>query len=114
MSTTSRRAEFFMLEATEYLGDLEAVVEKSGVPDMERLIRGARGLRGAALMAGLGTFARSAAGLESVARGVRDHALSWEPEARDGWREGLQTLRLLMGRAVRWKPARRQHWRVDG
>lgn len=94
-----------MLEATEYLGDLDTLAGQNAVPDMERMIRGARGLRGAALMAGLGTFARAAAGLESLARGVRDHALSWEPEARDGWREGLQTLRLLMGRAVRWEAA---------
>lgn len=105
MSTANRRAEFFVLEASEYLADLEPVAARPDHPDLERLVRGARALRGAALMAGLGTFARAAAGLESVARQVRDHALAWEPQARGGWREGLQTLRGLVARATAWEAA---------
>jgi hypothetical protein len=105
MSSTTRRAEFFALEASEYIGDLEPLVARSDTPDCERLVRGARALRGAALMAGLGTFARAAAGMEGMARQVRDHALEWEPVARDAWREGLQTLRGLVGRATTWESA---------
>ncbi|MCA9762977.1 MAG: Hpt domain-containing protein [Gemmatimonadetes bacterium] len=109
MNAGSRRAEFFALEAGEYLTELEQVVARSDTPDLERLVRGARALRGAALMAGLGTFARAAAALEGLARQVRDHALGWEPNARAGWREGLQTLRGLVGRAAGWEAADDRH-----
>jgi hypothetical protein len=103
MSSAPRRAEFFALEANEYLADLEPLATAHDRPDAERLVRGARALRGAALMAGLGTFARAAAGLEAVARQVRDHALAWEPNARDAWLEGLAALRALVTRAAHWE-----------
>ena len=105
MSSTSRRADFFALEANEYLADLEPLASANDRPDAERLVRGARALRGAALMAGLGTFARAAAGLEAIARQVRDHALPWEPAAREAWIEGLSTLRGLVSRAGVWEAA---------
>lgn len=103
MSSAPRRAEFFALEANEYLADLEPLATAHDRPDAERLVRGARALRGAALMAGLGTFARAAAGLEAVARQVRDHALAWEPNAREAWVEGLGALRALVARAATWE-----------
>ncbi len=103
MSSAPRRAEFFALEANEYLADLEPLATAHDRPDAERLVRGARALRGAALMAGLGTFARAAAGLEAVARQVRDHALAWEPNAREAWVEGLGALRALVSRAANWE-----------
>lgn len=103
MSSAARRAEFFALEAGEYLADLGPIAVAREVPDAERLVRGARALRGAALMAGLGTFARAAASLEGIARQVRDHALAWEPDARDAWSDGLGTLRGLVPRATSWE-----------
>lgn len=109
MSSANRRAEFFALEATEYLAELEPLAARTEPPDLERLVRGARALRGAALMAGLGTFARAAAGLESIAKHVREHALGWEPHARPAWREGLQTLRGLVARATVWEAADDRH-----
>jgi hypothetical protein len=109
MSAQNRRAEFFALEAGEYLADLEPLAARGETPDLERLVRGARALRGAALMAGLGTFARAAAGLEAVARQVRDHNLGWQPHARAAWREGLQTLRGLVSRATAWEAADDRH-----
>lgn len=105
MSNAARRAEFFALEAGEYLNDLMPLTAARDVPDVERLVRGARGLRGAALMAGLGTFARAAAALEGIARQVRDHALAWEPNAQAGWSEGLGVLRGLVARAAQWEAA---------
>lgn len=105
MSSANRRAEFFALEATEYLAELAPLAARVDGPDPERLVRGARALRGAALMAGLGTFARAAAALEGLARQVRDHAIGWEPHARAGWREGLETLRGLTARATTWEAA---------
>lgn len=105
MSSAPRRAEFFALEANEYLADLEPLASAHDRPDAERLVRGARALRGAALMAGLGTFARAAAGLEAIARQVRDHALAWDPNAREAWVEGLGALRTLVTRAAKWEAA---------
>lgn len=105
MSGANRRAEFFALEASEYLAELAPLAARADNPDPERLVRGARALRGAALMAGLGTFARAAAALEGLARQVRDHAIGWEPQARAGWREGLETLRGLTARATSWEAA---------
>lgn len=105
MSAPNRRAEFFALEASEYLSELEPLAARADTPDLERLVRGARALRGAALMAGLGTFARAAAGLEAVARQVRDHSMGWQPYARPAWREGLLTLRGLVARATAWEAA---------
>ncbi|MEP6590504.1 MAG: hypothetical protein ABJC19_04905 [Gemmatimonadota bacterium] len=102
MSSAARRAEFFALEAGEYLSDLAPAVSSRELPDAERLVRGARALRGAALMAGLGTFARAAASLEGIARQVRDHALAWEPDAREAWSDGLSTLRGMVPRATAW------------
>lgn len=102
MSSAARRAEFFALEAGEYLADLAPLVNTRELPDAERLVRGARALRGAALMAGLGTFARAAASLEGIARQVRDHALAWDPDAREAWSDGLSTLRGLVPRATTW------------
>lgn len=102
MSTAARRAEFFALEAREYLAELEPAAAHDP-PDLERLVRGARALRGAALMAGLGTYARAAAGLEALARQVRDHAAPWAPAAKAGWLDGLQTLRELTERAPSWE-----------
>ncbi|MGH7583961.1 MAG: hypothetical protein ACREL5_12115 [Gemmatimonadales bacterium] len=102
MTSGARRADFFGLEANEYLADLDALAALRDRSDAERLVRGARALRGAALMAGLGTYARAAAGLEAIARQVRDHALAWEPHARDAWIEGLAALRALVSRAATW------------
>lgn len=103
MSGSTRRAEFFMLEAREYLAELEPLANARDLPDAERLVRGARALRGASLMAGLGTFARAAAGLEGIARQVRDNSLAWEPDARAAWREGLELLKTLVTRATSWE-----------
>ena len=103
MSGATRRAEFFSLEAREYLAELEPLARARDLPDAERLVRGARALRGASLMAGLGTFARAAAGLEGLARQVRDNSLAWEPDARLAWREGLEILKALVTRATAWE-----------
>ena len=44
MSSAARRAEFFALEATEYVGELAGATAATDHPDAERLVRGARRL----------------------------------------------------------------------
>lgn len=102
MSTAGKRTDFFAVEAAEYLTELSQLVGLPDQPDAERLVRGARALRGAALMAGLGTFARAAASLEGVARAVRDHSIDWDAHGRPGCNEGLIALRELVARAANW------------
>jgi len=41
VSGSARRAEFFALEAREYLAELEPLARAHDLPDAERLVRGA-------------------------------------------------------------------------
>lgn len=102
MSDRARRAEFFALEAGEYLGELDAVLGAEGRPEAELLLRHARALRGAALMAGLGTFARAAGELERQARLLDEHATPWTPDLAGAWTNALEILRRLVARAATW------------
>ena len=65
-------ADFFTLEAGECLDRLERVLTQADAPDASEMLRAARALRGAALMANQTPIARAAAGFESLARGIRD------------------------------------------
>ena len=73
--------DFFILEASDYVDQLDGLLDAGGVggPDPEALQRVARGLRGSATMAKLLPFAEVAAGVERVARALREGALTWEP-----------------------------------
>ena len=66
-------SDFFALEASEYLERLDGLV---GRPDAgtvaEEFVRLARALRGSALMANQQPIARTASGLEALARAVRE------------------------------------------
>ena len=73
--------DFFVLEASEYIDQLDALmlnVSGSG-PDLESLQRAARALRGSATMAKLPAFAEMASGIERVAHGLRGGVTQWEP-----------------------------------
>src|SRR5207247_11187945 len=65
-------SDFFALEAGEYLERLDGLLAKSDHPNADELVRLARALRGSALMANQQAIARAAAGLESLARAVRE------------------------------------------
>src|SRR2546426_3463491 len=65
-------SDFFALEAGEYLERLDGMLAKGDSPSADEIVRLARALRGSALMANQPAIARAAAGLEVVARAVRD------------------------------------------
>src|SRR6266576_454858 len=67
-------SDFFALEAGEYLERLDALVQPAeGLGESaEEFVRLARALRGAALMGNQPAIARSASGLETLARAVED------------------------------------------
>jgi len=65
-------SDFFALEAGEYLERLDGLLAAADRPNLEELVRLARALRGSALMANQPAIARPAAGLEALARAVRE------------------------------------------
>jgi chemotaxis protein histidine kinase CheA len=73
------RREFFALEAGEYLERLTLLAAGPAQPQGEDLVRYARALRGAALMAGPPGYAVAAASIETVAKAVRDGGVAWTP-----------------------------------
>ena len=79
-------ADFFAMEAGEYLERLDALVSAAGPPNGEDLQRLTRALRGAALMANQQPIAAAAGSFEHLARAVR--------EGRHAWDEGTQQLAI--------------------
>ncbi|MEZ0333533.1 MAG: hypothetical protein ACAI18_05965, partial [Gemmatimonadales bacterium] len=77
MTNPLATADFFALEAGECLDRLESLVNREEAPPGDDFVRAARVLRGSALMASQQPIARAAAGLESVARGVREGRRNW-------------------------------------
>ena len=71
--------DFFILEASEYVDQLDAQLLAAGsaAPDAEAMQRVARALRGSATMAKLPAFADLAGGMERVGRAIRDGAVQW-------------------------------------
>ncbi len=102
MTAPGRRAEHFAVEAEEFLADLERLTAGREIEDVERLVRGARALRGAAMFAGVGTYARAAAGLEALARQLRAGSLTWDSTSRDAVLGAIESLRTLLPQGARW------------
>src|SRR5262249_49824169 len=76
--------EFFILEAGEYVEQLDGLLLAggSGGPDPNAVQRVARALRGTATMAKLPAFADLAAAIERVGRAMHDRTLTWDPPLR--------------------------------
>ncbi|MFI5210037.1 MAG: hypothetical protein ACHQ2E_06295, partial [Gemmatimonadales bacterium] len=97
--------EFFVLEAGEYLDRLTAMVAGDGPPPNEELLRATRALRGSALMASQAPIARAAAGLEALARALRDGRRTWDPVMARTTADAIEELRTYLGRLARWSDA---------
>lgn len=97
--------EFFVLEAGEYLDRLAALVAAPEPPPIEEFLRATRALRGSALMASQVPIARAAAGLEALARAVRDGRRTWEPVMARTTADAVAELRTYLGRLARWSDA---------
>src|SRR3989449_8715651 len=65
-------SDFFALEAGEYLERLDSLLQQSETPRADEFVRLARALRGSALMAKQQATAKAAAGVESLARALRE------------------------------------------
>lgn len=95
-------ADFFALEAGECLDRLEQLVTRPDGPPPDDMLRTARALRGSALMANHPAIARAAAGLEAVARGIRDGARPWDAAAREQAAQAVDDFRGLVRSARAW------------
>ncbi len=102
MSAPVGRREFFALEAGEYLERLSLLAAGTGAPSGEDLVRYARALRGAALMAGPPGYAIAAAAIENAAKAVREGSLAWTPALAERLADALEQCKGLLRRVRDW------------
>src|SRR3989441_7133095 len=98
-------SDFFALEAGEYLERLDGLLAKSDHPNADELVRLARALRGSALMANQQPIARAAAGLESLARAVREGRRPWDAQTTQLGVRAVDDLKIFVRRAGSWTEA---------
>jgi len=97
-------AEFFAMEAGDYLERLDAIVSPAGPPNVEEFVRLARALRGSALMANQQPIAAAAAGLEALARAVRETRVPWDPATKQIAVRAVDDLKILIRAVTSWSP----------
>lgn len=103
--------EFFILEAGDYVEQLDGVLLASrgaGAPDADAMQRVARALRGTATMAKIPAFADVASGIERVGRGLQDGALRWDPGLSGVLVAAIDDLKILLHGARNWGAAEEQ------
>src|SRR6266581_933260 len=98
-------SDFFALEAGEYLERLDGLVATGESPSPDEFVRLARALRGSALMANQHGIARAAAGLEALARAVREGRRAWDPSTQQVAVRGVDDLKIFVRRAGAWTDA---------
>lgn len=97
-------SDFFALEAGEYLERLDGLMQKPELATDE-FVRLARALRGSALMASQPAIARAAAGVEAVARGVREGRNTWDAQTKQVAVRAVDDLKVFVRRAPSWTEA---------
>lgn len=98
--------DFFVLEASDYIEQLDALLQSAGdSPDADSLQRVARALRGSATMAKLPAFAEMAAGVERVGRALREGALRWDPALRGALVAAVDEGKILLRNVRAWSPS---------
>src|SRR5690348_8804549 len=90
--------DFFVLEAGEYVEQLDGLVLRASVagPDPESLQKIARALRGSATMAKLSSFADLASGLEAIGRTMRQGSLSWDERLKSVLTSTIDDFKILV------------------
>src|SRR5881392_298295 len=98
-------SDFFALEAGEYLERLDGLLAQGDHASADELVRLARALRGSALMANQPAIARAAAGLESLARAIREGRRPWEPGVKQMTVRAVDDLKIFVRRVAAWTDA---------
>ena len=99
--------EFFVLEASEYIEQLDRLLlqaTSAGTPDAGATQRIARALRGTATMAKIPAFAAVASGIERVGRALQQGSLRWEPALSGALVAAVDDLKILVRAARSWSP----------
>jgi chemotaxis protein histidine kinase CheA len=108
MSSPTTFLDYFILEAGEYIEELDGLLSR-GVggprPDADAIQRVARALRGTATMAKLGPFADLAAAIERVGRGLQSNQLTWQAALAGALIAAVDDLKVLLRAARTWSPA---------
>ncbi len=100
--------EFFILEAGDYVEQLDGVLlgsANTGAPDVDAMQRVARALRGTATMAKLAAFAQVASGIERVGRALQEGALRWDAGLSGALVAAIDDLKILLRAARNWSAA---------
>src|SRR5256712_7789530 len=100
-------ADFFVLEAGEYLERLDAQLQapEGTAPAPDEFVRLARAVRGSALMASDQASARAASGLEALARAVRGARRPWDAATGQIAIRAVDDLKIFVRRATSWTEA---------
>jgi chemotaxis protein histidine kinase CheA len=108
-SPASGFLDFFILEASEYVEQLDGLLARASATnapiDTEGLARNARALRGSATMAKLTPFAELASALERVGRALREGAVAWSPAVAGALVATIDDLKILIRSVRAWSPA---------
>lgn len=102
--------DFFVLEASECVEQLDGLLARSSAaaPDLEAFGRFARALRGSATMAKVQRIALVAAGVERVAKALRDGTVTWNHQLRGTLIAAVDDLKILIHGVRAWGPAEEQ------
>ncbi len=98
-------SDFFALEAGEYLERLDGLLQQSETPGADEFVRLARALRGSALMANQQAIAKAAAGVESLARALREGRRPWDAQTKQLAVRAIDDLKIFVRRAANWTQA---------
>src|SRR5437868_1976668 len=94
--------DYFAMEASEYIDRLRGLVDAEASPATAELVRYARALRGAALMANQQPIARAANGLEGLSRAVRDGQRGWDSTTKETATRAVEALAGFVKRSAQW------------
>ncbi|HUQ83046.1 MAG TPA: hypothetical protein VM076_17980 [Gemmatimonadaceae bacterium] len=110
MSVAVGLLDFYILEASEYVDQLDALVGAAvnAPPDSTPFITAARALRGSSTMAKLLRMAELAGSVERVGRAMRDGSLRWSPELRAAVVSATDDMRILLRTVRTWSSAEEQ------
>ena len=96
--------DFFVLEAGEYVEQLDGLVSRAPVtgPNGDQLQKISRALRGSATMAKLSSFADLASGLEAVGRALNQGSLAWDERLKSVLVATIDDFKILVRGVRTW------------
>lgn len=99
--------DFFILEAGDSIDRLDAAISgaATSAPDIDVMLRHSRTLRGSSTMARQNGIAEVAAGIERVARALRDGESDWNPALHGALVAAVDDLKLLVRSVRNWSTA---------